>query len=415
MSMPRAVRHINEVRVLDALYRQGALTRADLARHLGLMRSTVGHLVAGMIEQGLVVEAPWEEAVSPPSASRLGRPGQLVRLNDQRSAFLGLDLGVGHLSVAAVDLAGRAFFSRTLALHLPFGELDGLLDRAVELVELALEELGPDRQVQGLTVVVPGLVGEEGCVRRAPLLGWRDIPLQSLLTQRLTWTLPFALENDANAFAAAEMYRRDHPSPGDGLFVYLDAGVGGGLASGGRLLRGHRGQAGEIGHIPLGERGFEPRTAVQGAFESYVGREAVLARFEQLGGAGEIAVAGQTWANAPDRWTTFEQALAAQTPAALRTLADWAWWMGRGLAALISVLDPSRIVLGGPVAALYRACAPAVADALARHLVQPAQLPPIEVSAQGAEVCALGGAMLLHRAHLSIDERLVYGGVTSPL
>ena len=104
--MPSAVRHINEVRILDTLYRQGSASRADLARELGLMRSTVGNLVAGLIGQALVEET---ELTGATPNGRTGRPGQLLQLNPGHSAFIGADLGVGHLSVVAVDLLGRVF------------------------------------------------------------------------------------------------------------------------------------------------------------------------------------------------------------------------------------------------------------------------------------------------------------------
>ncbi|MDP4299997.1 ROK family transcriptional regulator [Leptothrix discophora] len=391
--MPRAVRHINEVRILDTLYRVGVTTRADLARELGLMRSTVGNLIVGLIEQGLVRET---EVSGAATAGRTGRPGQLVQLHAGHAAFIGADIGVGHLSVVAIDLAGQVIHSRTIGFRAEVGAVDPAIDRLAGLTEALLRELPAGQAVQGLSVVVPGLVDPDGIVVRAPVLGWQQVPVQRLLAERLGWDRPLSSENDANAFAAAELFGRDRAPGAEALFVYLDAGVGGGIASAGRLLRGQRGQAGEIGHIHLGEHGFESRTAVQGSFESYVAREAVLARFQHHGGTARDLDA-------------FLAALDAQVPAAWRTLSEWAWWMGRGLASLISVLDPGRIVLGGPVAALFEPARQEVLASVRKHLVPPLQLPRIEVSSLGTDACAIGGALLLHRAHLSIDERLVYG------
>ncbi|RZS52918.1 ROK family transcriptional regulator [Sphaerotilus mobilis] len=396
MSMPRAVRHINEVRVLDALFRHGVTTRADLARELGLMRSTVGNLIVGLIEQGLVRETDLGTATGTPVAAKTGRPGQGVHLNAGHAAFIGADIGVGHLSVVVIDLAGRTVHSRTLDWRAEIGAVDAVVDRLAEMVEGVMRQLPSGQVVQGLNLTVPGLVTSDGVVLRAPVLGWQQVPVQRLLVERLGWHRPISAENDANAFAAAELFGRDQPPGAEALFVYLDAGVGGGIASAGRLLRGQRGQAGEIGHIHLGEHGFETRTAVQGSFESYVGREAVLARFQHHGGEAEGLDA-------------FLAALDAGLPAAQRTLSDWAWWMGRGLASLISVLDPGRIVLGGPVAALFEPARGQVLDSIRKHLVPPHDLPVIEVSTLTVNACALGGAMLLHRAHLAIDERLVFG------
>ena len=183
------------------------------------------------------------------------------------------------------------------------------------------------------------------------------------------------------------------------MFVYLDAGIGGGLVSQGKLLRGHSGYAGEIGHIHLGEYGFDPLTPVQGSFESYVGRDAVIARYKHHGGAGS-------------RLEDFLSALSAQVPAALRTISEWAWWLGRGIASLVSVLEPGRIVLGGPVAALYPHVEREVLDSINKHLVLPFSLASIEVSQLRTDACAIGGAMILHQRLLSFDERIVYGGTS---
>jgi len=393
MSMPRAVRHINEVRILDSLYRSGTTTRADLARELGLMRSTVGNLVAGLIEQGLAFES--EVSGSTPGG-RSGRPGQHIQLNPAHSAFIGADIGVGHLSVVAVDLLGRPFKSRSTVFAPAQCEVDDTVAALAALVRTTIKQLPAAQAVRGICVTVPGIVDREGVALLTPILGWKSVPIQKLLAARLKWTGVMASENDANAFAAAELYGKSPSAATDALFVYLDAGVGGGLVSQGRLLRGKSGYAGEIGHIHLGEHGFDPATPLQGSFESYVGRNAVLARFRHHGGAG-------------DALEDFVAALAAQAPSALRTISEWAWWMGRGLASLISVLNPERVVLGGPVAALFASARQEVIDSIRKHLVLPFVLPEIEVSALGPDACAIGAAMILHHRLLEIDERLVYG------
>lgn len=393
MSMPRAVRHINEVRILDSLYRRGTTTRSDLARELGLMRSTVGNLIAGMAEQGLIEER--EVAGSTPGG-RTGRPGQLVQLNPAHSVFIGADIGIGHLSVVAIDLLGRPIKSRSNEFDPKQADVDQTLTALSAAVRATIKQLPDEKALRGICVTVPGLVARDGVVLRAPVIGWNSVPVQKLFAAKLKWSGTLALENDANAFAAAELYGRSPSSYTDALFVYLDAGIGGGLVSQGKLLRGHSGYAGEIGHIHLGEHGFDPRTPVQGSFESYVGRDAVIARYKYHGGAG-------------GGLEEFIEAVSAQVPAALRTVSEWAWWLGRGIASLSSIFDPERVVLGGPVAALYAHVAQEVVESIKKHQVMASPLPSIEVSPLGAGTCAIGGAMILHQRLLSFDDRIVFG------
>ncbi|MEY4756295.1 MAG: hypothetical protein RJA34_1193, partial [Pseudomonadota bacterium] len=334
MSMPSAVRHINEVRLLAALYRLGMSTRADLGRELGLMRSTVGNLIAGLIEQGMVFET---EVSGYTPGGRTGRPGQSVQLNPHHSAIIGADIGIDHLSVVAVGLTGIPVVSKTVDFDGPSSDVEQAVSALAALIARVMRSLPSAQPVSGICIVAPGLVDhDKGTIMRAPVLGWHDVPIQALLKEKLKWAGEISLENDANAFAAAEVYRRVKYPTDNALFVYMDAGVGGGLVTMGRLMRGHNGFAGEIGHIHLGEHGFETNTPVQGSFESYVGRNAVLSLNRHHGGSSETL-------------QDFLDELSVQKPAALRTVAEWAWWMGRGIASLISVLNPATVVLGGPV------------------------------------------------------------------
>ena len=395
MSMPSAVRHINEVRLLAALYRLGVSTRADLGRELGLMRSTVGNLITGLIEQGMVLET---EVIGSTPGGRSGRPGQSVQLNPHHSAIIGADIGIDHLSVVAVGLTGIALVSKTVAFDGPSSTAEQAVTALAALITGVMKALPATQPVSGICIVAPGLVDhEKGTVMRAPVLGWHDAPIQKLLQKKLKWTGDISLENDANAFAAAEVYRRVKDPIDNALFVYMDAGIGGGLVSSGRLMRGHNGFAGEIGHIHLGEHGFETHTPVQGSFESYVGRNAVLALNRTHGGKSKTL-------------EEFMRDLGAQKPAALRTVAEWAWWMGRGIASLISVLNPARVVLGGPVAQLYLQVEGEVMASIKKHLVLPYALPMIELSELGEDACAIGGAMTIHRSVLSFNDKLVFGG-----
>lgn len=398
MSMPSAVRHINEVRLLAALYRLGVSTRADLGRELGLMRSTVGNLIAGLIEQKVVLET--EVIGATPSGRSAGRPGQSVQLNPNHSAIIGADIGIDHLSVVAVGLTGIPVVSESVAFDGTSGDVGAAVNSLAALITKVMKALPASQPVSGICIVVPGLVDHEnGTVMRAPVMGWHDVPIQKLLKKKLKWTGEITLENDANAFAAAEVYSRVKNPIDNALFVFMDAGIGGGLVSGGRLMLGHNGYSGEIGHIHLGEHGFESRTAVQGSFESYVGRNAVLALNRHHGGKCKSL-------------EEFLVDLKAQKPAALRTVAEWAWWMGRGLASLISVLNPARVVLGGQVAQLYLHVEGEVLESIKKHLVLPYPIPIIELSELGDDACAIGGAMTIHRNLLSFNNKLVFGGGT---
>ena len=106
----------------------------------------------------------------------------------------------------------------------------------------------------------------------------------------------------------------------------------------------------------------------------------------------------------------FLAALDQHSPATQQALNDWAEYMGRGLATLVSVLNPQNIVLGGPVAPLFDHSRKAVADSMTRNLLPNHPLPKIKLSALGTDGPAIGAAAILHRNMISFDENLVFNG-----
>lgn len=392
MSMPRAVRHINEVRTLEALFRAGPMSRAELARDLGLTRSTASSIVAGLVREGFVAEAaePMERD------GRTGRPGTQVRLNPGHAVFLGADIGVGRCTVVALDLEARVVARAARPFDPASAGPEAVADALAALIRGVVAALADPAALRGLGVAVPGLMDRDGTLLRAPILRWAHVPILRLIAERLPELGPIAAENDANAFAAAELYRAGRAAPREALYVVLDAGVGGGLVSEGRLLRGQEGYAGEIGHVFVGDGGFAEADTLPGALESFVGRAAVLARHRAHGGAAETIEA-------------LLAALNAGEAAAAATLADWSHYLGRGLATLVSVLNPGAIVLGGAVAPLFSRAEAAVTASLRRHLLPGHPIPSLALSPLGPDGPAVGAACLLHQRLLTIDEGLVFG------
>ncbi len=390
MSMPKAVRHINEVRAVRELFRAGPLSRAELARRLALTRSTVGNIVSALIDSGTVVATDGIEA----NEGRTGRPGLLIELRNEHAFFIGAEIGVEGLGVVALNLRAKPVWRSKVAYgsNSPAAVLDLLRDALSEF----RREHSDGARIEGVCITVPGPLHLNGTVLSAPILGWSDVDLDAALEDRLDDVGSVIIENDANAFATAETYLGERDPEETALFVLLDAGVGGGLISQGRLVRGAHGYAGEIGHIPVGEQGFAASSVVPGSLESYVGKAAVLNRFRHHGGNAETL-------------DDFIAGLAAGDPDARATLAEWSRWLSRGLAMLVTVFDPSRIVLGGSIAALASYCGEDLRRNLASLLLKGRPVPPIETTILGPDVVATGAACLCHREYFSIDSRFVFG------
>ncbi|MBW9080763.1 ROK family protein [Rhizobium pusense] len=357
-----------------------------------MVRSTASSIVASLADEGLLVEDDSQDDKS----AGTGRPGTFVRINPNYGMFIGADIGVGRMNVVALDMEASVIAQSAADFSLLEASPDVVVQRLADVVENIRQRLGDDYRIRGLCLTAPGVIDRNGTVLRAPILGWRQEPILERLQQRLPEIPLLIAENDANAFAIAEIYQSKDERGETEIYIYLDAGVGGAIINSGQLLRGQDGYAGELGHIILGDEGFVELATVSGSFESFIGREAVLARYRFHGGSADDIPA-------------FMEAARRQEKSALSTLKDWSFYLGRGIATLTSIFNPTRIVLGGPVAALFDLCREETLEKVASNLLEGHPIPEIKLSSLGLEGPAIGGASMLHKQMLSVDENLVFG------
>lgn len=379
-SSPRRIRQSNERAALQALYRFRRLSRAELARKMGLNRSSSGSIIAELTASGLVREVQKDKAGCSRPA-RAGRPGILLELVPEAARFLGVEIGVEHITTVQIDLTASI-------LRCKVEPFDGPSVAAGDAVALAVEQAFGDLpqewldRCEGLGLSAPAQMDARGQVRVAPMLGWKDVNMAEMARAALPVDVPVMVENDANAFAIGEGYKRSEGRLGVTLFLVIESGVGGGIVIDGRLFRGGHGLAGEIGHILAPEGGGEE-------LEQLIGRERLLARYREASGRPDVDLGGFL-ADVRDR-----------VPQAVCIGEEWARLLGFALVQACRLIDPNRIVLGGSVAALY----PMVAARVAAHM-RAAQAPtfplPEIVLDEGAETgSAFGAACMLHQRFLS--------------
>src|ERR1700722_11148414 len=278
-SSPSRIRQNNIAAALQALFRHGQLSRADLAREMRLNRSSSGNITAELLTQGLVRE---KENDNPKDSVhvRAGRPGILLELNPEAVCFLGAEIGVEHISTVQIDLAGNVARSSVE----PFDGFSVGIDEAIaRAVEQAFRNL-PDEareRCAGFGLSSPSQMSSDGVVRVAPLLGWRDVNPAERVRAVLPAGIPAIAENDANAFAIGATYRMRGAPSGVVLFLVIESGVGGGIVIDGKLFRGSHGLAGEIGHLRTpGGDGL--------MVEQSIGLQSVLSEYRALAGRGNI-------------------------------------------------------------------------------------------------------------------------------
>ena len=268
-----SVRKVNTSLVLNALRLHAPISRADLANITNLNRSTISNIVNVLIDDGLVTELNTME-------SKIGRPGIALSLRPEGGAVIGVEIGVGFISVILTDFIATILWRERLEFSPSQPQID-VISKMEELIDQAISfATGKQLHLLGIGLGVPGLVNvQNGELLFAPNLGWRNVPLRLMLSQR--FHLPIYVENEANLGALGEYYFGIGRNVDN--FIYLSSGVGlgGGIIINGKLYKGWRGFAGEIGHIQRDPQGELCGCGRRGCWETQVGPRAILQRVKR--------------------------------------------------------------------------------------------------------------------------------------
>lgn len=239
-----------------------------------------------------------------------------------------VDLGGTKIAAARVDTAGK--ITHHLVAPTPASGGKAVVAAVIDI----LQQL-PQQGVCALGVDVPGLAYANGSVWAPNLSGWKRMPLGAMLSAH--FRLPALVESDRNAFVTGEAWQGAARNCRDVVFLAIGTGVGAGIISGGRLLRGSSELAGCLGWMAMGSR-FVPKYKEIGCLESH------------LAGPGIAREASRIRKTAT---TTRELIQLARQgdPAAKKVIAQTGEFLGLALANLVSILNPEMIVIGGGVAA----------------------------------------------------------------
>jgi N-acetylglucosamine repressor len=318
------LRRINERRLLEAIQRHGPSSRAALTRVSGLTAPTVSKAVDSLLKRGLVEELE-------PVEQGLGRPGRLVRMAADSAAVLGVVIDVGTCCVVATGLEGTVTEERTARFPTP-ASYAALLDAVEAACRGVIQRC--DAAIHGVGVSVPGLVNDRlQEIVFSPNLHLLDKhnPARDL---ELRLGLPCVLVQESDALVLGERMVGDAQDLDD--FAVLDAatGLGLGVMSGGRLLAGHSGMAGEVGHITAVADGVRCGCGNRGCLET-LATDAALLRLlaEKIGrpvGLDEAATL------LDDRPGDFQHEV--------RTVTEY---LAIAIAAVINIFNPTTLFVHG--------------------------------------------------------------------
>jgi predicted NBD/HSP70 family sugar kinase len=373
----RDVRRANRSSLLTDLFHGGRQSRQQLGDTTALSQASVSNLIGEMIDEGLVEEAGLV-------GSDGGRPRALLRVAPGYGYVVGADVGETRVLVELYDLAMSRLGVASYQLE------DGrdheeaaarLLDGLAAVTEEAGVQVG---EVLGYGVGVAGVVDQTGAdaVVHSQTTGWDAVPLGALL--KAGTEVPVFVENGAKTVGQAEMWFGAGRGARHAVIVMIGRGVGAAVVMDGRSYRGANSNAGEWGHTTLVYDGDLCRCGARGCLEAYIGADKVNQRLAEALGQEFDPTLMRRLLTGP-----------IEGPAAA-VIDEMVGQLGAGIAGLINLFSPERIVLGGPSGlALGERFLPDIRAAAARYaLHHPYSNTRIDLCQLGPDAVAMGAATL---------------------
>jgi predicted NBD/HSP70 family sugar kinase len=316
--------------VLDLIRQRGPVSRAQIARVSGLSKPTVSQALSALESARLVCEAGRSSGGKGPTA-------MLYELNARAGWVVGIDVGRAWVRAALADLTGEIVARRDERARVRSSQT--LISQLGEIAHALAEEAGIRwRQVTFATIGSPGVFHPElGQVALAHSLpGWGRQGLVEAVQRELGTNISF--ENDVNLAALGEQWRGLGKGVDHFVVLHVGTGVGVGLVLGGELYRGASGAAGEVGFLPLvGTDPYEPGSRRRGALDAVAGASGVVAAARRLGMRPPL---------------TAKKVFAAArrgNAIASRVVAEHAKQLALAAAAVVSLVDPELVILGGGI------------------------------------------------------------------
>jgi predicted NBD/HSP70 family sugar kinase len=326
------LRELGEQAVLETIFREGPITRPEIAVRTNLSKPTVSAAVS-RLEQAQLVHA---------AGTRPGHRGRkpiAYVVSDRAGFVVGGDIGGSNVRVAAADLFGEPICdyrqpttkagSRALGVQ--------VLEMVTQVIDEASATRGP---ALALGISSPGVVDQSSGVTSLAYNVTPEGNFDPLGVIRDRFDLPVLVENNVNLSAVGEKWFGLARGVSTLAFISVGAGVGSGIIIDDELVRGAHGAAGEIGYLPLVRDPFDPRHRLHGGLEDEIGAAGILAALRERDADGS---------SEPDSaHEVFE--LARDGNAAAREVVEHvAAQIGAAIATICAVVDPELVVLGGGI------------------------------------------------------------------
>ncbi|MEP6924726.1 MAG: ROK family transcriptional regulator [Pyrinomonadaceae bacterium] len=349
------IRDINQTVFLHLIRERQPISRADIAKLMGLRAGTVSSIVSRLLRNGAI----YEGAEGPSSG---GRKPTYLYINGENAYVLAVDIGVKDTVYAVSDFNGRILMQKNL---LTKGKSENFLIHLATEIENTVQNNYARMRFAAVGVSVPGLINRDsGEVAVSPNLEWTNAPVKAILEEKLK--LPVFVENDANAAAYSELWYGplDEIKVRTLLYILVVDGLGTGLIIDGKLHIGSQIGLGGFGHMSIEPNGEVCSCGRKGCWETLASESALLARYHRLMSNKSSAVTSSVTDLIALAHSGEEKALSA--------LQSTAEYLGDGIASLAHGLSPETIVIGGNITAAWDLISPIIKDKVKSRYLIPA-------------------------------------------
>jgi glucokinase-like ROK family protein len=394
------IRQINLSAILFHLRENAPLSRAALAEITGLNKTTVSSLVGELIENQFVREVGLE-------SGGVGRRAMLLKLNPAAGCIVSGEIGVDFISVIAADFAAEILWRHQIRIDPAMGQ-DEIVEQATALLWQATQEgQSSCHRLLGVAVGVPGLVDQStGALLFAPNLGWKDVPVRTILQQ--TFDAPVFVDNEANLAALGEHFFGAAQGYEEVLYISAGVGLGGGVVHDGQLCRGVTGVAGELGHITMEPDGELCNCGNRGCWETLVSQRALFRRVKRAVDTGHASQLSTAVGGDSGRLTVplIAEAARAGDSVAREAFDAIGHSLGIGIASLVNALNPELVVFGGILSLAWEFLLPPVTEEIQQRALRwNREAMQVVLARHGFDACVIGGLALVLQDILREPQR----------
>jgi glucokinase-like ROK family protein len=392
--------------ILRLIWREHQISRVDIARKLGLSRSTVTEAVKDLLASRYIAEIG-------SGVSSGGRCPVVLEFQDNSKFIVGVDVGATHISVALTNLRGKLL--NWIEIKHPVREdPKGTWELVIELCKQCIEESELNAgSLMSIGIAFPSPVDplHPETLSESILPGWDG--LSGIEELRSHFNIPIFVDNDANLGALAEHWWGGGRGIEDLVYIKLGNGIGAGYILGGEIYRGAKGIAGEMSHMSININGNQCGCGLKGCLATYLASWAIELRAKDLLSAypdsdlnlGELNV-----------WMIEEAALGGDN-LALKLVREASEYLSIAISSIVNLINPSKVIVGGSLSRVGDLLIDPAKDKVRKTNLVPSLSPTdIAVSELGTKATAIGAATLALKETFSepdfLNKRLHAGLVT---